>query len=72
MNGRRSRRVARTLGAAVNAALGAVLERHPHVWIFADDMYEHIVYDGADSPIEFAEAIYPPGRFTAEQRYELS
>ncbi|CAN5502477.1 pyridoxal phosphate-dependent aminotransferase [soil metagenome] len=27
-------------------ALGAVLERHPQVWIFADDMYEHIVYDG--------------------------
>ncbi len=27
-------------------ALGAVLERHPDVWIFADDMYEHIVYDG--------------------------
>ena len=27
-------------------ALGAVFERHPHVWIFADDMYEHIVYDG--------------------------
>jgi aspartate aminotransferase len=27
-------------------ALGGVLERHPHVWIFADDMYEHIVYDG--------------------------
>jgi aspartate aminotransferase len=26
-------------------ALGAVLERHPQVWIFADDMYEHIVYD---------------------------
>lgn len=26
-------------------ALGAVLERHPHVWIFADDMYEHILYD---------------------------
>jgi aspartate aminotransferase len=26
-------------------ALGAVLARHPHVWIFADDMYEHIVYD---------------------------
>ena len=25
-------------------ALGAVLERHPHVWIFTDDMYEHIVY----------------------------
>ncbi|VXC71720.1 Aspartate aminotransferase A [Sphingomonas sp. T1] len=27
-------------------ALGAVLTKHPHVWIFADDMYEHIVYDG--------------------------
>ena len=27
-------------------ALGDVLARHPHVWIFADDMYEHIVYDG--------------------------
>ncbi|WP_277979452.1 pyridoxal phosphate-dependent aminotransferase [Sphingomonas phyllosphaerae] len=25
--------------------LGAVFERHPHVWIFADDMYEHIIYD---------------------------
>ncbi|MFA5969996.1 MAG: pyridoxal phosphate-dependent aminotransferase [Sphingomonas sp.] len=37
-------------GAAYTAAelkaLGEVLERHPHVWIFADDMYEHIVYDG--------------------------
>ena len=36
-------------GAAYTAdelkALGAVLERHPTVWIFADDMYEHIVYD---------------------------
>ncbi len=27
-------------------ALGEVLERHEHVWVFADDMYEHIVYDG--------------------------
>lgn len=27
-------------------ALGAVIERHPHVWVMADDMYEHIVYDG--------------------------
>ena len=26
-------------------AIGAVLERHPHVWVMADDMYEHIVYD---------------------------
>jgi aspartate aminotransferase len=27
-------------------ALAEVLRRHPHVWIMADDMYEHIVYDG--------------------------
>ncbi|UZK65266.1 pyridoxal phosphate-dependent aminotransferase [Sphingomonas sp. M1-B02] len=27
-------------------ALGDVLERHPHVLIYADDMYEHILYDG--------------------------
>ena len=27
-------------------ALGAVLERHPHVWVLADDIYEHLVYDG--------------------------
>ena len=37
-------------GAAYTAdelkALGAVLERHPHVWVFSDDMYEHILYDG--------------------------
>ncbi|PQA86174.1 pyridoxal phosphate-dependent aminotransferase [Hyphococcus luteus] len=26
-------------------ALTEVLMRHPHVWIMADDMYEHIVYD---------------------------
>jgi len=26
--------------------LAAVLERHPHVWVLADDMYEHIVFDG--------------------------
>ncbi len=36
-------------GAAYTAAelkaLGEVLERHPQVWIMADDMYEHIVYD---------------------------
>jgi aspartate aminotransferase len=27
-------------------ALTDVLLRHPHVWILADDMYEHLVYDG--------------------------
>ena len=27
-------------------ALGEVLERHPHVWVMTDDMYEHVLYDG--------------------------
>lgn len=27
-------------------ALAAVLERHPHVWIISDEMYEHILFDG--------------------------
>lgn len=26
-------------------ALGEVLLRHPHVWVFTDDIYEHILYD---------------------------
>ena len=26
-------------------ALAEVIRRHPHVWVMADDMYEHIVYD---------------------------
>lgn len=36
-------------GAAYSRAelegLAEVLRRHPHVWVMADDMYEHIVYD---------------------------
>ena len=28
------------------AALGAVLLRHPQVWVMTDDMYEHITYGG--------------------------
>ncbi len=27
-------------------ALGEVLKRHEHVWVFADDIYEHICYEG--------------------------
>ncbi|SCB08377.1 pyridoxal phosphate-dependent aminotransferase [Rhizobium multihospitium] len=37
-------------GAAYSEAdyrpLIEVLQRHPHVWLMVDDMYEHIVYDG--------------------------
>jgi aspartate aminotransferase len=36
-------------GAAYTAdelkALGEVLLRHPHVWVLADDIYEHLIYD---------------------------
>jgi aspartate aminotransferase len=30
------------------AALGAVILKHPHVWILSDDMYEHLRYDGQE------------------------
>lgn len=33
---------------------------------------EHTVYDTDDQPIEFVEAIYPSGRWTHEQRYDLA
>jgi aspartate aminotransferase len=37
-------------GAAYTAdelrALAKVLVKHPHVWVMADDMYEHLTYDG--------------------------
>ncbi len=32
--------------AADLRALAAVLLRHPHVWVMADDMYEHLLFDG--------------------------
>ena len=32
------------------AAIGAVLLKHPQLWILTDDIYEHLIYDG----IEFA------------------
>lgn len=35
--------------------LAAVLERHPHVWVLSDDMYEHIVFDGRPF-VSFAQA----------------
>jgi len=44
-----------TYSKAEIQALGDVLERHPHVWIFTDEIYEHIVYDGFQFT-SFAEA----------------
>jgi aspartate aminotransferase len=51
-------------GAAYTRAeikgLTDVLMRHPHVWVFADDIYEHLTYDG----FEFATlAQVEPGLF---------
>jgi DNA-binding GntR family transcriptional regulator len=31
----------------------------------------HVVYDAEDVPLEFAEAIYPSGQWTAEQEYPI-
>ncbi len=38
-------------------ALVAVLERHPHVWVIADDIYEHVLFDGR--PFAMLAAIAP-------------
>ncbi len=32
------------------AAIAAVMRKHPHVWIMADDMYEHLRFDGRRHP----------------------
>ncbi len=37
-------------------ALGAVLERHPHVWIMTDEIYEHLTFGDTDF-ISFAAAV---------------
>lgn len=29
-------------------ALGDVLRRHPHVWLISDDLYQHLVFEGAE------------------------
>jgi aspartate aminotransferase len=41
-------------------ALTDVLMRHPHVWVFSDDIYEHITYDGFEF---FTMAQVEPGLF---------
>lgn len=38
-------------------ALANVLERHPHVWILSDDMYEHLIY--GDVPFATIAAAAP-------------
>ncbi|WP_322063270.1 aminotransferase class I/II-fold pyridoxal phosphate-dependent enzyme [Paraburkholderia sp. J63] len=40
-------------------ALGEVLERHPHVWVMSDEIYEHFVYAGVRhvSPVKAIPSI---------------
>ncbi len=40
--------------------LTEVLERHPHVWVMSDDIYEHIAFPGFEfrTPAELAPALY--------------
>ncbi len=51
-------------GAAYSAdelkALTDVIERHPHIWVMTDDMYEHLVYDGFvfATPAQIAPSLY--------------
>jgi aspartate/methionine/tyrosine aminotransferase len=35
------------LGRADLDAIGEILQRHPQVWVFADEIYSRLVYDGA-------------------------
>ncbi|RYF00435.1 MAG: aminotransferase class I/II-fold pyridoxal phosphate-dependent enzyme, partial [Comamonadaceae bacterium] len=35
-----------TYSAQELRGLAEVLERHPHVWVLTDDIYEHLIYDG--------------------------
>ncbi len=43
-------------GADRLRAVAAVLRRFPHVWIMSDDMYEHLIHDGAPNATMAAEA----------------
>lgn len=45
------------LSAGELRALVAVLERHPQVWVIADDIYEHVLFDGR--PFAMLAAIAP-------------
>ena len=38
-------------------AIGAVMKKHPHVWIMCDDMYEHLVY--GDFEFDTLAAVVP-------------
>ena len=62
----RDRMTARSAGSREAKALGLAKPTTPVLVV------EHTVYDQDDHPLEFVEAIYPPGRWTHEQRYDLT
>lgn len=62
----RDRMTARSAGPHEAKALGLAKQTAPVLVV------EHTVFDQHDHPLEFVEAIYPPGRWTHEQRYDLS
>lgn len=62
----RDRMAARTAGAQDARAL-----RLPKPFA-AVLLVEHTVFDEHDEPLEFTQAIYPPGRWTYEQRYDVT
>lgn len=47
-------------GPDAMTALTDVLERHPHVWVMSDDMYEHIAFAGFDfrTPAQIAPGLF--------------
>ncbi len=47
------------------AALAAMLERHPHVMVMTDDIYEHIRFEGGTAPHLLAAAPALKGRTLA-------
>ncbi len=47
-----------TCGSEAMAALAAVLQRHPQVWVLCDEIYEHLVHDG---PPHVSLACLAPG-----------
>jgi len=62
----RDRMTARSAGSRDAKALGLDKPTVPVLVV------EHTVFDQHDLPLEFVEAVYPPGRWTHEQRYDLS
>jgi DNA-binding GntR family transcriptional regulator len=60
------RMTATTAGSKTAQELGLARPSSPVLAV------EHTVYDTSDHPLEFVEAVYPPGTWTHERRYDLT